>query len=326
MTCRWNGRHEPRVVPGRHDTACTGDDCPGCRTCPERHCVVCRRVHADGTCPECIAATRDDLSAIRLMCGALPAEVEHRGVNGEAMMLLGPSADPEAWRNRAMSALRGRVDAGYLEDCRDESHPLWVLGTWEQLYREEFDQPSDLRQTIARAGDYLERQMARMAGCEEVPFEDFARDVRGCRGHLEDVLHDGEQVETGAPCPVCRERGEYAPALVLDRADKDPTGAGDKWRCSRCKTWWSEADYRLRVGEEHLEHADELTASDMVARTRVPASTIRRWAATTTRRINGETVEIPPKLRPSGRSHDGRKLYRVADVLALRDGETVEVA
>ena len=112
--CRWNGRENPRVLPGRHETDCAGETCAGCLPCVERHCSVCRRVHADGACAECIAATRDDLRTIASLCGALPAEVEHRGVNGEAMMLLGPTADPEAWRNRAMSAMRGRVDAAYL--------------------------------------------------------------------------------------------------------------------------------------------------------------------------------------------------------------------
>lgn len=320
--CKFVTSDQPRVLPGRHTTDCAGETCAGCLPCVETHCAVCRRAHAANVCAECVAATRDDLHTIAALCDALPEETEHRGVNGEAMMLLGPSADPEAWRNRAMSAMRGRLDDAYLEDCRDEQHPTWVLGTWEQAWRDHLDQPTDLTATLPRLVAYLDRQLHVMAEEQEVPFEDFARDLRGCRGHLEDVLHDGEQRETGAPCPACREQGEPCPpALVLDRDDRDPTGVGDKWRCIRCKTWWSEADYRLRVGEDHIDHADELTAADMAVRTRVPAGTLRRWASTTTRRINGETVETPPKLKPSGRSADGRKLYRVTDVLALRDGE-----
>lgn len=322
MICKFNGRGEPRTLPGRHETDCAGETCEGCLPCVEPHCVICRRAHADVTCAECVAATRDDLRTIAELCGALPAEAAHRGVNGEAMMLLAPSADPEAWRNRAMSAMRGRVDAAYLEDCRDEQHPTWVLGSWEQAWRDHLDQPTDLAATLPRLVDYLDRQMHVMAETEEVPFEDFARDLRGCRGHLEDVLHDGNQDETGAPCPACRDKGDESPRpLLLERSDKDPTGASDRWVCRRCKAWWSEADYRLRVGEDHIDHADELTAADMVARTRVPSGTLRRWASRTTRRIGGETVEFPPRLKPCGRSADGRKLYRVADVLALRDGE-----
>lgn len=302
MNCKWNGRGNPRVLPGRHGAECPDEalsapesdeqGCGGCLPCPERHCAVCQRAHGD-VCPECIASTRDDLAAIRLMCGALPAEVEHRGINGEAMMLLGPSADPEAWRNRAMSAMRGRVDAGYLDDCRDEQHPLWVLGTWEQLYREEWDQPSDLRQTIARAGDYIDRNLARMAECEEVPFEDFARDVRGCRGHLEDILRDGEQVETGAPCPKCDR------ALVKNYGRAEPF---DRWVCpSRtCGEWFLDSEYRRWVSDDYRANSDKLTAPDLEAQYAVKASSVRAWASL-------------GKVRKRGKDDSGRQLYDVAD-------------
>lgn len=244
--CKYAGRGEPRILPGRHGAECPENDpnfaaegCAGCLPCPERHCPVCSRVHADGACPECLAATRDDLAAIRLMCGALPAEVAHRGVNGEAMMLLGPSADPEAWRNRAMSAMRGRLDDAYLADCRDEQHPLWVLGTWEQLYRDELDHPSDLRQTIERAGDYLDRHLHRLAEHEDVPFEDFARDVRGCRGHLEDVLSDrnqGDRANVG--CFDC--------GGALERRLTD-AGFEDHWTCRRCRRRYTYAEYNFAL-------------------------------------------------------------------------------
>jgi hypothetical protein len=204
------------------------------------------------------------------MCGALPTEVEHRGVNGEAMMLLGPSADPEAWRNRAMSAMRGRVDAGYLDDCRDEAHPLWVLGTWEQLWRDHLDQPSDLRQTIGRAGDYLERQMHRMAEEDEVPFDDFAGDVRRCRSHLEDVLRDGVKPERGAPCVQC--------GRSMERVEDDETGAQDAYRCRRCHRTVSGDQYRYAVGVAYRAHADYLTLDDCAERTDVNRSTIKVWA------------------------------------------------
>ena len=247
-----------------------------------------------------MAAVRDDIAAIRLMCGALPTEVEHRGVNGEAMMLLGPSADPEAWRNRAMSAMRGRIDSGYLDDCRDEQHPLWVLGTWEQMYREEYDHPSDLTQTIERAGDYLERQMNRMAEDESVPFEDFARDVRGCRGHLEDILHDGEQVETGAPCPKCGR------ALVKSYGK---TSGFDRWDCPsrRCATWFLDVEYRRWVSDDYRANSDKLTAPDIEAQYEVKATSVRAWASL-------------GKVKKRGKDDSGRQLYDVADVVRLKDG------
>jgi hypothetical protein len=166
MNCRWVATDKRRVIPGRHEPDCRGEDCDGCLTCTEQHCGICRRVHAN-ICAECVADTRDNLHSIAVRCGALPAEVAHRGINGEAMMLLGPAADPEAWRNRAMSAMVGRVDDAYLSDCRDEAHPLWVLGTWEQMWRNHLDHPTELEATLPRLVDYLDEQMTYMAGQQE---------------------------------------------------------------------------------------------------------------------------------------------------------------
>ena len=237
--CKFAGREEPRTLPGRHVTDCAGETCNGCLPCTEPHCGTCRRAHADVTCAECVAATRDDLHAIAAMCDALPAEAEHRGVNGEAMMLLGPSADPEAWRNRAMSAMRGRVDAAYLEDCRDEQHPTWVLGTWEQAWRDHLDQPTELAATLPRLVDYIDRHLHEMAGEAEVPFEDFARDLRGCRSHLEAVLHDKSQ---GDPANVgCFDCGAKIERRLTDK------GFEDHWTCTRCRRRYTYAEYNFAL-------------------------------------------------------------------------------
>ena len=266
--CKWNGRGNPRTLPGRHGPECPetapgadlpASECPGCLPCPERHCAVCARVHADGACPECIAATRDDLAAIRLMCGALPAEVEHRGVNGEAMMLLGPSADMEARQYVEASYLVGRLPEGWIETSHGrycptlrnepclgcgkdgeprpdgEKHPLNVLGTWEMVYRDQFDIPSDLKVTVERAAAFLGRVLHRAAECEDVPFGDFARDVRGCRGHLEAVMHDQAQGDVAnIGCFECGAR--------LERK-VTPAGLDDAWTCQRCRRRYTHPEY-----------------------------------------------------------------------------------
>jgi len=249
-----------------------------------------------------VAATRADLHEIAELCGALPEEVAHRGVNGEAMMLLGPASDPEAWRNRAMSAMRGRVDAAYLEDCRDEQHPLWVLGTWEQMWREELDHPTEQTATLPRLVDYLDQQMTYMAGRFEPPFEDFARDLRGCRAHLEDVLQDGIREETGAPCPKCG-TGALVKVYGNDEAE-------DRWTCRNreCREWWTEKDYRAKVGAAYERHAEHLTASAIHRVYRVPEGTTRAWASAAV-----------GKVRKRGKDAKGLQLYDVADVLAARD-------
>lgn len=292
LACKFGGRNEPRIVPGRHGDECEGEQCSGCQPCEESHCRACRRTHADQTCAECLAATRDDLREIGRLCDALPAEVEHRGVNGEAMMLLGPAANPEAWGHREASARSGRISADYLEDARDEQHPLFVLGSWEMVYREHFEQPTDLAATLPRLIDYLDRQLHVVAAEPLIPFEDFAREVRGCRGHLEDVLRDGVQRDTGAPCidcgvPLVREWGKLV--------------AADGWRCPRCKEFYTEDQYRFAVQHLHRAEATHLTDRDCEIRTGVRAATIRSWAR------HGDI---------SKRQDSGRVVYVVAEVEA----------
>lgn len=290
-TCKWAGADNPRTIPGRHDHDCTNDLCRGCQPCTEAHCRVCHIAHATGTCPECMAETRGALHEIARMCGALPTEVEHRGVAGEAMFLLGPVADPEARGHLEASVAAGRVPLDYLADAIGETHPVWVLGTWEMLWRDALDHNTDELVTITEAVDYLDRNMTYMAAFEHLPFEDFSHDLRRCAGHLEAVLHDGEQHDRGVPCMTC--------SALLERAWGIDEQA-DGWRCPRCKRTSTEAQYRVAVAHLHRAEADELTDRDCEIRTGVKAGTIRVWA-------NRELVK---KRRDSGRT-----LYDVADVL-----------
>lgn len=309
--CKFAGSGRPRVLVGRHADECAYDTCSGCQPCEDGHCVVCGMTHADGACAECVASTRDDLRSIATLCDSLPEEVEHRGINGEAMVLLGPAADPEARGHLEASIAAGRVPADYLDVADGEQHPLFVLGTWDMTWRDalEHDEPTE-RLTIATATDYLDRQMTYMAGYEHAPFEDFARDLRRCRSHIESVLHDGEQRDTGAPCLTCdvpqvREWGKLA--------------AADGWRCPKCKTFSDEAQYRLAVKAEHMAQAEWLTAADcaewlieeadaMDDVQAVTAGTIRSWAT---------------KNRVRKRRDAGRTVYLRADV---RKAATIEAA
>lgn len=240
-----------------------------------------------------MAVTRETLHDIGRMCDALPEEVESRGVQSEAAMLWGPAADPEARGHLEASVLAGRVPADYLDTADGELHPLFVLGTWDMLWRDalEHDEPAG-RLSIADAIDYLDRQMTYMAGFEHVPFEDFARDLRQCRTHLESVLHDGEQVDTGAPCMTCN--------VPLERVwGKDDNHDG--WACPRCRQRSTEEQYRFAVAHLHREEATHLTDRDCEIRTGVKAGTIRTWA---TRGHVTRTLD------------SGRVLYAVEDVEA----------
>lgn len=278
MKCKWDGPNKPRVLDGRHldefdQTEGHDDTCAGCLPCTLAHCGICNRNHADATCPECLAATRDDLLTIATLTDSLPAEAVHRGVNSEAAMLWGPTADPEAWRNRAMSAMFGRVPAGYLEDCRDEQHPVFVLAGWEQVYRDALDQPTDLTATLPRVVDYLDRQLHVMAEMPEPPFDEFAREVRACRAHMENVLTDGERDEqTRVPCLNCSTR-------LVKRYGR--TVAFDAHVCPKrsCARTYDGAEFALAKADHlHSENADRFVLiADALSAIDRPEQTVRTW-------------------------------------------------
>ena len=299
MTCRFVSTTEPRVISGRHQDPCRCDDRElGCLECTETHCVICGRNHARAACTDCLNAARDDLRAIADLCHALPAEAVEKGVQSEAMMLLGPAADPEAWRNRAASALFGRVDDAYLEDCRDELHPTWVLGTWEQIWRDFLDHQTQAPFTLAAGYAYLDMQIGYMSEQVDPAFDEFARELRACRGHLEDVLRDGIREERGAPCVQC---------------ERPMVRTEDHWECRHCHRRVTEVEYRFAVGAAYRAHSPNLTAADMAERTGVKASVVRVWGS-----------RFPEIKR--GRNHLGITLYDVASVIAKRDNTETEQA
>lgn len=189
-----------------------------------------------------MAETRDALHDIARKCGALPAEVEHRGVHGEAMMLLGPAADPEARGHLEASVATGRVTPDYLAEAVGETHPVWVLGTWDMLWRDALNHDTADLVTIEQAVDYLDRTMTYMGGFPHLPFEDFAHDLRRCLTHLDSVLHDqaqGDRANVG--CFTCGRSLERKLA-------KD--GFEDFWTCQGCRRRYTYAEYNLALRAE----------------------------------------------------------------------------
>lgn len=308
--CRFVASDQPRVVPHRHSDPCTCSDDFGCLPCQGPHCVVCGREHARAVCTVCLDAARNDLKAIWDLTANLPEEAAVKGAQSEAAMLWGPVADPEAWRNYAMSAVRGRLckclrrrqlcpslwgktcpDQAYLEDNRDELHPLTVLGGWEQIWRDFLNHDTEQPLTIASAYTYLDLQIGYMSDQLEPAFEEFARELRQCRARLEDVLRDGEREERGAPCVQCQ---------------RSMVRAGDHWECRTCHRTVTEDQYRYAVGVAYLQHSDKLTAADMYERTGVKPSVVRVWGS------RDQTIK-------RGKNHLGITLYDVASVIAKRD-------
>lgn len=290
--CRFVASDQPRIIPHRHSDPCTCTDDFGCLPCQGPHCVVCGREHARAACTGCLEAARSDLNAIGSLCASLPAEAAVKGVQSEAMMLWGPAADPEAWQHVAMSAIRGRLcrcmsrrqlcpslfgktcpDAAYLDDNRDELHPVYVLGEWEQRWREFLDHPTDALITIEGAVAYLDMQIGYMADQLEPAFDEFAANLKACRGRLEDALHDGVRDERGqVPCVDCETR------LTKVYAEKETE---DHWLCPHCRRTYTDQEYaraqHFHMEDERAERFVKVSvALGMIDR---PEQTLRTWIA-----------------------------------------------
>lgn len=295
--CYWLASDRPRMLRKRHEETCAEAawhaplvwvECAGCQPCDRSHCLVqwhgergdCE-THAESVCPSCLGKAREHLSEIVRLTGVpLVEQVLAAGdVDTEAADLLGPAANPAQWRQR------GSHGHHYEPESRmGELHPLWVLGTWDLLVTEHLGHTRTTRITVPRAATYLDTNLHFLAADLEFDFPSLANEVAACRGHLERVLHDGEQRETGAPCMTCRK------PLVLVRGKVD---APDHWECLRCRETSTEDQYRFAVMNLHREAADWLTDSDMAIRTGVKAGTVRKWAergSVRKRRDSGRTV------------------------------------
>ena len=93
--------------------------------------------------------------------------------------------------------------------------------------------------TISEAVDYLDRQLTYAGGYPHVPFEDFAKDLRRCRTHIESVLHDqrqGDRANVG--CFECKGDLER-------RIGKE--GFEDFWTCSKCHRRYTQAEYNFAL-------------------------------------------------------------------------------
>jgi hypothetical protein len=292
--CRFAGTNQPRIIPARHTDDCHDDQCRGCQPCDRGHCRICGIAHTTGTCPECMAETRETLREIARLCDALPEEVEHRGAEGEAMFLLGPAADPEARGHLEASVRAGRISPDYLADAIGETHPVWVLGTWEMAWRSELEHDDGEKVTLAEATRYLDEHMSQMGAWPWIPFEDFARDLRRCRTHLEAVLHDGEQIDkTRVPCLDC------GAMLLVKYAHR---AADDHHACPKCRRIYAPGDFSIaKAGHLASEPADRFVPiSDAAQAVERSQFTIRTW-------IKREVVR-------SSRSGTGRLLVWWPDV------------
>lgn len=278
--CKFVASTQPRIIPRRHTEDCADPAaCAGCEPCAERHCQVCGIEHVtvegqgnDETCAECLSATRDDLSWIVGLSARAITEAVHKGVNSEAANLAGRAIDTpegiEAWGYRSMSAVMGRIPA---LEVTDERHPTWVLGSWEMLVREHLTQPSSARIHIAPAASYLGGHLTRLAHDAEFAFDELSKDLRRCRAHLENVLHEGDRPERSqVSCLDCGRR--------LERHwGKD--GVEEYHRCPKCPRVYDAGEFaRAKANWLASEGADRyVLIADAAKAIERSEFTIRTW-------------------------------------------------
>ena len=255
MTCRWDREAEDYLMPDGQP--CRVDDYGD----PTSHCTARRNCswhvgRGELTCGRCMAGVRQDLRWIASLSALMLTQAIVDGLDSEAANLAGPAADPEAWTWRKVAARQGKAWHVSLIEDDDERHPLRVLGTWDRMIREDYDQPTDERLTVNSAAAYLERTLHRIAHDPEQDFPLLAREVKKCRQHLEAVLHNDDKPDRGAPCPACIEERGKGPRLQRRYAERWQAvdDSLDEWVCPANREHrWSEADYRRWVADVYVE-------------------------------------------------------------------------
>lgn len=284
-------------------TAPEGEDCG------YRHCVVCNG-HLDAgevaTCWLCVGQARRDLVAVVDLVALLPEHALRAASNGRLV-----AAEPIPGGDAIV--MLGRGSEGLSDDGAtnpgDPEPPAWVLGWWEEVWREAlalgsrrpvWQRPAD--RTIATAQVFLNDHLD-WAANYHAGFGLFARDLGSTRRHLEALLRAGDAPQDGVSCFECGatlEREYRAPracscpprpTLRLDRelwedahAAHDQGGLKDPeldhgWHCPRCHRDYSPGEYRLAVQSAYDATADFRTQTDVTRLTGCPRGTVQGWAS-----------------------------------------------
>lgn len=272
-----------------------------------------------------VARALSDIASLYLDLWA-EAEAKHADremPGGDAMNMLGPVANLEAWEHRYEAAEARAISmddpwttanggANYGSDqLAAEDHPLLILATWEDAIREECEQPTDLRATVPRAIDYLRGKLDRITAedIHEDPqwpaVEPLLTDLKKVRATLEALLHEGYRADRGADCLTCGQRLVREWAQGPGKTDDD-----DHWNCTPCGFRYNHAAYMLAVRADYMARATWLQADHMQEQYRIPVGTLQGWAG------KGHVA----KRR---NIHTGRMVYRVLDAVKRRDRDEV---
>lgn len=274
-------------------------------------------------------AIAKDLRAIELLYQGVWAEVLAKAGNpdmpgGDAMVMRGPVADPEAWSYRDLSVAIGRLEEnhGEYEDDRDPQPPLLMLATWSDAIRKERGQDTGLSASIDRECAYIGNSVDWMLSNDEdgnmnfIAIDDLADDLHTVRNRLESLLHIGRKDadNRGAPCLTHGRRYVKVWDQLAEGETVDPdTDLGYRWKCKgddegEGAHWADPEDYARANRDQARGLASRLTSSDMRIEYRIEPSTLRTWA---------ERGCVPKR----GKDKSGRILYDVPAAIENRDGE-----
>lgn len=241
--------------------------------------------------PELVKVTRD-LREIEALHATLREQAaaragDSRMPGGNAMTMLAPVADPEAYTNLIDAADREHfkwcprvthAKCRFAEHVDDEDADwesvLQLLLFWSEQWRYEHGNVSDFRPTVGTEAAFL-RHILNWAWQHEPRFSDFAADVRKARTTIENELYAGNRMErTRVPCT--EDECVHKPRLIRVYGK---AVTHDHYKCPRCKTRYNESDFaraKLRLLASQGA-ARFVKLQDAVAAIERPERTMRQW-------------------------------------------------
>lgn len=223
-----------------------------------------------------------DLREIVRLHAMLPEQAEHRADDKEmpgglATAALGPVADPEAWQHRFDTAERLGLPTDHVEDEDEWETPLQTLLFWTQRLKDLNDTVTDLPPSVETEADWLSRNLQWVRD-NEPRWGTLAEQVHGARVRLENMLQDGERLQSGAPCLYCR-------TLLVRVEDKKTGGLTEDWRCPTCRREYGAEQYQNAVkaaaASLEIEALDDASMWATIARAASEAKrsprTVKHW-------------------------------------------------
>lgn len=278
--------------------------------CGYRHCGVCGH-HLDAgeltSCWACVGKARRDLLAVVDLVALLPEHAYDGATNGHLVA-------SEAIPGGDALVMLGRGSEGLSEDgstnTGDPEPPAWVLGWWEEVWREALGLASSMpvwrrlpEATITQAQKFLGEHLDWAANYHS-GFRQFSRDLATTRRQLEALLRAGDAPQEGVSCFECGVtlqrtyralRGCSCPPktevhvsghflwekihAVHDQGGLSDPSADAGWACPACRREYSPGEYRLAVTAAYDAAAEWRTQTDATRLTDCPRGTIQGWAS-----------------------------------------------